>query len=123
MKYSLFVMAAVMVSACSNFQFKSNLNPSNFTEYYKPSGVKVVTDADIASVPTHSLGLVSGLSCQINENDEIATDVNARTDAKLKAVDMGANAIKFGKCVRLENTPACLVSVTCYADALVINDK
>ena len=48
---------------------------------------------------------------------------DARTKARIKAADLGANAIKFGKCVRLTNTPACLVSVTCYADALVVDDS
>jgi RcsF protein len=122
MKY-MFVLAALFLSACSNYEFKSNLNPSNFKEYFKPSGVTEYSEEELAGMPNRSLGVVSGLSCQINESDDVATEVKARTDARLKAVDLGANAIKFGKCVTLTNTPACKVSVTCYADALVVDDR
>ena len=122
MKY-MFVLAALFLSACSNYEFKSNLNPSNFKEYFKPSGVTEYSEEELAGVPNRSLGVVSGLSCQIKDSDDVATEVKARTDARLKAVDLGANAIEFGKCVTLTNTPACKVSVTCYADALVVNDR
>ncbi len=122
MKY-MFILAALFLSACSNYEFKSNLNPSNFKEYFKPSKVTEYSEEELANTPNRSLGVVNGFSCQISESDDAATEVKARTDARLKAVDLGANAIKFGKCVKLTNTPACKVSVTCYADALVVNDK
>ena len=63
------------------------------------------------------------MACQINDRDYIATEADARTEARIKAVDAGANAIRFGKCVRIENTPACKVSVTCYGDALSIDEQ
>jgi|SRR5574344_261101 RcsF protein len=122
MKY-LVILAALVLSSCSSFEFKTNLDPSNFKEYYKPSGVTEVSEEDLENTPNRSLGVVSGLSCQLKDSDAVATEVKARTEARIKAVDLGANAIKFGKCVHLSNTPACKVSVTCYADALVIDDK
>ena len=67
---ALLAASVLVLTSCSNFEFKTNVDPSNFKEYFKPS-----------------------------------------------------YAIKFGKCVRLTNTPACLVSVTCYADALVVDDS
>lgn len=122
MKY-LALLTALMLCSCSNFEVKTNLDPSNFTEYFKPSKVTEVTEEQLERMPNRSLGIVSGLSCQIKDGDAIANEADARTEARLKAVDKGANAIKFGKCVRLENTPACKVSVTCYADALVVDEK
>jgi RcsF protein len=121
MKY-LIIAAALCLSACSNFEFTSNIAPSNFKEYFKPSAVTEVDSETLDSVKNRNLGLVEGLSCQITERDEIATEAAARTDARIKAANMGANAIKFGKCVHLKNTPACHVSVTCYAEALVVDD-
>lgn len=122
MKYLAFCLAFLLTS-CSNFEFSTNLDPSNFKEYFKPSYVNEYSEAELAKIPNRSLGTVSGLSCQIKEQDAIANEADARTDARVKAVDKGANAIVFGKCVRLENTPACLVSITCYADALVVDEK
>ncbi len=124
MKFSLLTVGCcLLLSACGSFEFKTNLDPSNFREYYKPSQVTEMTEAQIEEYDYHSFGSVEGLSCQITERDAIATEERARTNAKLKAVDAGANAIVFGKCVKLQNTPACLVSVTCYADAIKLVQK
>lgn len=120
---SLLGAGVLLLASCSNFEFKTNVDPSNFKEYFKPSYATEVTEDELEKVPNRSLGLVEGVSCQIKDTDAIATEADARTKARIKAYDLGANAIKFGKCVRLENTPACLVSVTCYADALVVDDS
>lgn len=116
-------LSALLFCACSGFEVKTNLDPSNFKEYFKPSYAQEVTDEQLEALPNRSLGIVEGLSCQIKDTDHIATESEARTQARVKAADLGANAIKFGKCVHLKNTPACIVSVTCYADALVIDEQ
>ncbi len=118
----LVAVASCILAGCTGYSFQSNLNPNNFKEYYKPSAVDVVTDEDLQGKPYKSKGMVTGLSCQVKEGDVVATDADARTDARLKAVDLNANAIRFKKCVRLENTPACLVSWSCYADALIVEE-
>lgn len=118
----LLICAALLLNACSGYSFHTNLDPSNFKEYYKPSGVTVVDDEALANKPYKNKGLVTGLSCQARTSDPVVTVAEARTDAKIKAVDLNANAIRFKKCVRLENTPACVVSWSCYADALIINE-
>ncbi len=120
---ALLAASVLVLTSCSNFEFKTNVDPSNFKEYFKPSYASEVSEEDLEKVPNRSLGLVEGVSCQIKDTDAIATETEARTKARIKAADLGANAIKFGKCVRLTNTPACLVSVTCYADALVVDDS
>lgn len=117
------LVAAVLLSACSNVSFESNLNPQNFKEYYKPASVDDYTQEEIAKHRYHSLGMVSGIACQEKESDFIARESEARTAARIKAADMGANGIVFGKCVRLEKTQACNVSVTCYGEAFIVDDK
>ncbi len=123
MKKNLFVLPLLLLlSGCSSYSFHTNLDPENFKEYYKPSGVTKVDDEILQNKPYKNKGMVTGLSCQARKNDPVATAAEARTDAKIKAVDLNANAIRFKKCVRLENTPACAVSWSCYADALIINE-
>lgn len=113
----------LMVASCQNMSFDSNLNPENFTEYAKPATVKIYTDDNITDHRYYSLGMVSGLACQETEDDFIARESEARTAARIKAADMGANGIVFGKCVRLEKTAACYVSVTCYGEAFKVDDN
>ncbi len=117
------LLGCLLVVGCGNFEFKSNLHPDNFREYYKPSMVTEMTASEIEKYDYHSFGSVEGLSCQVSEDDAPATETTARTAARLKAVDLGADAIVFGKCVKLKNTPACYVSVTCYADAIKLVNK
>lgn len=119
----LLPLLAVVAAGCGPMSFHTNLDPSNFREYYKPSSVDEVSSADLLRTSYTSLGVVDGLACQIKEGDYIATEADARTDARIKAADMGADVIRFGKCIRLEDTPACKVSVTCYAEAFVEGDK
>ncbi len=122
-KILISALAAWCCAGCENFTFTSNLDPDNFTEYYKPSMVETVTEDELQNVRHKSLGMVTGLACQAKERDYIATEADARTDAKVKAADMGADAIKMGRCVRLENTPACKVSITCYAEAYSLGES
>ncbi len=124
MKFLFLSLAALGLTACQGVSFHSNLDPQNFVDYYKPSSVEVIEqESELDRRPYVSLAQVKGMACQVNEHDYIATEADARTKAKIEAANLGANAIKFGKCVHLKNTPACLVSVTCYGDALSVNDK
>ncbi len=124
MKFCILILASLMLSACSGVSFHTNLDPSNIKEYYKPSAVEVIdSEADLDNRSYFVITQVKGMACQINDRDYIATEADARTEARIKAVDAGANAIRFGKCVRIENTPACKVSVTCYGDALSIDEQ
>ena len=84
--------------------------------------VDVYSSEELANHRYRSLGMVSGLACQETEVDFIARESEARTDARIKAANMGANGIVFGKCVRLEKTAACNVSVTCYGEAFKVDD-
>ena len=91
--------AALLSVGCqSGVTFDSNLNPENFTEQAKPASVDVFTKDSILEHRYHSLGMVAGLACQESEDDYIATEADARTDA-------------------------CVVSVTCYGEAFKVDDS
>ncbi len=109
--------------ACQESEDDYILNPENFTEYAKPASVDVFTKDSILEHRYHSLGMVAGLACQESEDDYIATEADARTDAKIKTADLGGNGVVFGKCIRLERTDACVVSVTCYGEAFKVDDS
>ncbi len=123
MKFWLLGISLLGLTACTGVSFHSNLDPRNVVEYYKPSSVEVIeNDTDLDNRAYKVLSHVNGMACQLNDRDYIATESDARTNARIKASDLGANAIRFGKCVRIENSPACKVSITCYGDALVVNE-
>ena len=124
MKKLLWIGAfSLLMCGCESFTFDSNLSPKRFVDYYKPSTVEVMSAEELESLKRKKLGTVEGLACQVKENDYIATEADARTDAKLKAAAKGANVVTFGKCTRLEDTTACKVSVTCYAEAYVVDEQ
>lgn len=112
----------LVVSGCESVSFSTNLDPQNFKDYYKPSMVELLSREDLNDHVYKSLGAVHGLSCQENDLQMPANEADARTDLKIKAADMGANALVVDKCVRVEHEDGvCKVSVTCYGQALVID--
>ena len=126
MKSSLWIAgslaASLLVSACQDVAVETNISPKNFEEYFKPASVDVYTKDTILEQRYHSLGMVAGLACQEKPEDFIARESEARLDALVQAADMGANGIVYGKCIRLERTQACYVSVTCYGEAFVVDN-
>ncbi len=118
-----FSALAVLTGGCTGYSFDANINPMHVIDYLKPALLEEVTYDDLGDRPYISKGVVAGLSCRINERDFIANETDARNDARDKAVELDANAIVFLQCVRLEDTPACLESVTCYADALFVQEQ
>ncbi len=125
MKISIWwsALPAVILSACSSVSVDSNLNPRNFSEYFKASTVETVSYADLAKQTYALLGRTHGLSCQRDSDDFPANESDARTDLKRKAADMGANALVIHKCVRAQDTGACALSVTCYGDAIYVPEE
>lgn len=114
--------AALAAGGCTGVSVHTNLNPSNFTDYFKASGVDVVTYEELDGSNYMLIGGVHGLSCQEDEDDFPANEADARTELKRNAVDMGANALVINKCIRAAETGACSLSVTCYGDALYVKN-
>lgn len=113
--------AALVLTACQGgVSVDTNLNPSNFTDYFKASTVDVVEYEDLGARPYAVIAPVHGLSCQKDEDDFPANEADARTAMKRTAADKGANALVINKCVRAKETGVCYLSVTCYGDALYV---
>ncbi len=114
--------AAALLAACSGVSVQTNLNPSNFTEYFKPSTVEVVTFADLEDQIYQVIAPVHGLSCQRDADDFPANETDARVDLLRRAADKGANAVVINKCLTARDTGACSISVTCYGDAVYVKE-
>jgi hypothetical protein len=114
------LLALSLLAGCSGYSFHTNLDKENFTEYFKPGSVSLVTEQDLADLDYRILGTVEGNSCQEKARDAAPTEGDARTDARLKSADLGGNGLIISKCLTLENTPGCVSSVVCYGQALKV---
>ena len=115
---SLFALA--WLAGCSGYSFHTNLDKENFTEYFKPGTVNLVSEQDLADLDYRILGTVEGNSCQEEARNAAPTEGDARTDARIKTADLGGNGLLISKCLTLQNTPGCVSSVVCYGQALKV---
>ena len=114
----LLVCSVLSISACSNFQFSSNLDKENFDEYFKPSKVTIYEKSELLKLEYEVLGAVEGSSCQEEVNDRPADIKQARTRARINAAELNANGIVFQTCINFEKDKSCISNIICYARAL-----
>ena len=110
---------------CSQtYDVHSNVAPSNFKDYFKPSQVRLIK-ADQLPPGSRSLAAISGASCQVTEMDKPANMLDARTQAKIAAAELGANALVIDVCETQENTefPKCHKLLTCYGRAIQLAEQ
>jgi RcsF protein len=116
----LILMMPLIASGCADFSFSSNLDKENFDEYFKPGGVQIYEQGQLADLNYLYLGTVEGESCQSDAKQPIPNAGEARTQARRRVADMGGNAVTFDKCVEFNDTPGCLKQVICYGQALKV---
>lgn len=111
----------ISLSACNNTtQVETNLDKENFSEYFKAGSVNVYhSEADFKS-DYKFIGLVEGDSCKEQENGQPANEVDARTLARQRAADLGANAVVFTSCIAIEDQQ-CLEALVCYGKAFTLD--
>ncbi|MFT6986088.1 MAG: RcsF protein [Psychromonas sp.] len=111
----------LLLSACSNFQFSSNLDKDNFNEYFKPSQVTVYEKSQLAALDYTFIGTVEGSSCQENANDRPADIKQARTNARINAAGKNANAIVFQSCLTFDPDKVCISNIICYGQTFHVS--
>ena len=99
LRITLIASGAFLLSACSHFQFSSNLDKDNFSEYFKPSQVTVYEKSQLTGVDHTFIAAVEGSSCQEEVNDRPADIKQARTHARIQAANLDANGIVFQTCL------------------------
>ena len=129
---SLFTLFLILLCACtSRYEVTTNLDNDNFRSYFSPAKVTIYKDEK--SMLVHSnlsnkdekkkyryIGAVEGEDCQAQSHHQTPDEINARTHARRKAFELGANAIIFSGCALIENNEAdkhCVATTVCYGKA------
>ena len=119
----LILMMPLIASGCADFAFNSNLDKENFDEYFKPGGVRIYEQNQLADLNYLYLGTVEGESCQADANQAVPNTGEARTLARRRVADMGGNGVSFDKCAEFSDVPGCLKQVICYGQALKVAEE
>ena len=117
MRFIVVLGFSTLLSACSHFEFSSNIDKDNFNEYFKPSQVTIYEKSELSKLDYAFIGAVEGSSCQTEENDRAADVKEARTDARIKAANLHANGIVFQSCITFPADAACKSNIICYGKA------
>lgn len=113
---AIFSTSTFLASCAQVSDVSTNLDKKNFKEYFSPAKVKIVDDESHFTGKYKMIGLVDGEDCQVKEHHAAPDPVAARTMARGKAYDLGANAIVFSGCTTVE-TKQCLANLICYGKA------
>ena len=123
---------SLFLSACaSRYEVSTNLDSKNFKKYFSPTKVTIYkNEQDMLAQPSptnevvkkkyHYIGAIEGEDCQEKSHHQVPDEINARTDARRKAFELGANAIIFSGCALIENNKAdkqCVATTVCYGKA------
>ncbi|MFD1098511.1 Rcs stress response system protein RcsF [Shewanella litorisediminis] len=120
LKTATALAVALLMSACaSDYQFSSNLDPKAFNEYFKAGEVTLFEGENQPTGRYEILGLVDGEACQATPQDVPATLADARTDARRKAADKGANGLIIKNCTLItEAGGGCETRSLCVGQAI-----
>ena len=113
------MISASLLGGCSWFSFSTNVDPENFREYFKASGVTEISRAEMASLADYDdLGMVEASDCMATEEDAAPSKGNAMKSLLENASDKGADAVAGARCVTVTDTLQCKEEITCYAQAI-----
>lgn len=123
----LMLLIALTISGCAKINHvTTNLDRDNFEHYFSPTQIKIVKKEQDFSGKYKFVGLVEGESCQEKAYHAAPNEIDARTEARRKAYQLGANAIIFSQCVMISDDKAakhCLSSAVCYGRAFKVEQE
>lgn len=118
------VLALGLTGCSGDYAVNSNLSKRNWDDYFKASGIEVLSREQLAGMSYTTVGLVHGESCQENVELPPPDMAQAQTVAKRKAADLGANGLRALRCVHdSQPIPGCLASISCYGEAIALSDE
>jgi RcsF protein len=120
LRFILLICTILSLSACSHFQFSTNLDKNKFAEYFQPSQVTIYNKNELVDLDYDVLGAVEGSSCQIKKIDPPSDIREARTNARINAAKAKANGIVFQSCITFEPDESCISNIICYGRALKV---
>jgi len=121
------VLMALAITGCAKINdVSTNLDRDNFKHYFSPTKVKIVEKEQDLVGKFKFIGLVEGESCQEKAYHAAPNEIDARTEARRKAYQLGANAIIFSQCVMITDDKAakyCQASTVCYGRAFKVEQE
>ncbi|MEH6451985.1 MAG: Rcs stress response system protein RcsF [Psychromonas sp.] len=121
LRFLILFCCSLFLTACSNFDYSTNLDKENFDEYFKPSQVTVYEKDQLDDLDYQFIRAVEGSSCQEEPNDRPADIKVARTNARIHAANIDANGIVFQSCISFPEDKSCITNIICYAQALDVS--
>lgn len=110
----------VLLASCAKIStVTTNVDRQNFKDYFAPSKVEIYESEQDFAGNYQFIGGVEGESCQQKPHHALPDPVEARTQARGKAFDLGANAIVFSGCTEVQ-TKQCHATTLCYGKAYVV---
>ena len=110
----------MLVFGCAKVStYSTNLDRENFKHYFSPAKVEIFESEKEFPGKFKFLEGVEGDNCQAKPHLAAPDTIEARTEARRKAYDLGANAIVFSGCANIQ-TKQCHAAVICYGKAYVI---
>ncbi|UJF23570.1 Rcs stress response system protein RcsF [Shewanella sp. OMA3-2] len=117
--FTLSSLVLLLTACAGDYTFNSNLDAKAVNEYFKVGDVTVYEDNNLPKGRYDIIGLAEGEICQELSNDAPASIQNARTEARRKAADMGANGIIIKQCLIIEEQDkACISRSLCIGQAI-----
>ncbi len=111
------LMSATLLTSCAQVSdVSTNVDPENFRQYFAPAKVKIVESEQQLNGKFKLIGVVEGEDCQEKPHLAAPDPIAARTMARAKAFELGANAIIFSGCTSVE-TKQCVANLICYGKA------
>lgn len=110
-------LGITLLNGCAKIStVKTNLDRDNFEHYFSPAQVTIYENEAQFASKSLLVGSVEGENCQAKPHLAIPDKIEARTEARRKAFELGANAIVFSGCAEF-STQHCHASIVCYGKA------
>ncbi|WP_448212171.1 Rcs stress response system protein RcsF [Colwellia sp. MEBiC06753] len=111
------VTTSLLAVSCAPIStVETNLDRKNFEHYFSPGQVTIYKQESEFDGKYKMLGMVEGESCQVKPHHAAPDVIDARTDARRAAYQLGANAIVFSGCTQVQ-TKECHAVAICYGKA------
>lgn len=111
------LIGLTLIASCAKIStYSTNLDKENFKHYFSPTQVKIFNSEQEFASNYKFIAGVEGDSCQQKPHLAAPNEIDARTIARRKAYDLGANAIVFSGCAEVQ-TKQCHAQLICYGKA------
>lgn len=121
------ITCTLLLSSCAKIStVNTNLDRENFTHYFSPGEVKIFESEQAFPGKYQMIGMVEGAHCQAKAHLAPPDKIEARTQARRNAYQLGANAIVFSGCAEVGHQQSesrqCHASVVCYGKAYQVEN-